>query len=87
MSDCGSGHDLRVLGSSPASGSMFSEESVSPFPSASPQLMCMPALPPTVSQINTILKKKTVLLTNLNKIDKLLLNDHERRRQVPEWLS
>ena len=37
--DCGSGHDLRVLGWSPASGSLFDEEPASPSPSAPPLLV------------------------------------------------
>ena len=36
MSVCSSGHDTRVLGSSPASGSLLAEEPASPFPSATP---------------------------------------------------
>ncbi|XP_034511794.1 COMM domain-containing protein 10 isoform X1 [Ailuropoda melanoleuca] len=43
----GSDHDLRVLGSSPASGSLLSGESVSPSPSLA------------FSQINTLKKKTT----------------------------
>jgi len=51
VSAFGSGHDLRVLGSSPASGSLLSRESASP--SLSPSTLAL-------SQINKILKKKKV---------------------------
>lgn len=45
----GTGHDPSILGSSPALGSLLSEESASSFPSAPP--------PPPFS--NKILKKKS----------------------------
>ena len=50
----GSGHDLRVLGLSPALGSLFSAQSVSPSPSALPPHI----LARSLSQINKLFFKK-----------------------------
>ena len=62
VSAFGSGQDLRVLGSSPMSGSLLNGESSSPSPSA-PPLACVLSL--SLSQINKVFFQKSKMQIKL----------------------